>query len=164
MDKHRKSLRWMLWIPTGIIMIVIFMFSAQPADLSAQTSSPIAKLILHIWELFFGTIPATEWHERLAIADHLVRKAAHMTEYMILSFFVAAPLWKLHHLRGQKFYMGMFLIPVLYACTDEFHQVFVEGRSGSPKDVLIDSIGCLIGCFIFFVICQMGRRRKKRTS
>jgi VanZ family protein len=32
-------------------------------------------------------------------------------------------------------------ISLAYACTDEYHQSFVETRHGTPVDVVIDSIG-----------------------
>ena len=35
-------------------------------------------------------------------------------------------------------------ISLVYAVTDEFHQTFVDGRNGTPVDVLIDSIGIAI--------------------
>ena len=35
-------------------------------------------------------------------------------------------------------------IAFAYACTDEFHQTFVHGREGTPRDVVIDSIGIAI--------------------
>ena len=40
-------------------------------------------------------------------------------------------------------------LSILYSCTDEFHQLFINGRSGSIKDVLIDSIGILIGTYLY---------------
>lgn len=30
---------------------------------------------------------------------------------------------------------------MLYACTDEYHQLFVPGRSGQLRDVMIDAVG-----------------------
>ncbi len=36
------------------------------------------------------------------------------------------------------------VIAVGWAISDEFHQLFVAGRNGSPVDVLIDSTGVLI--------------------
>ena len=34
-----------------------------------------------------------------------------------------------------------WLVTVLYAVSDEWHQSFVAGRHGSPVDVLIDTVG-----------------------
>lgn len=41
------------------------------------------------------------------------------------------------------------LVTLLYALSDEFHQVFVPGRSGSLWDAGIDLVGILIGAFIY---------------
>ena len=41
--------------------------------------------------------------------------------------------------------MGVFL----YACTDEFHQLFVPGRSGNFRDVIIDTSGGVLSAILF---------------
>ena len=43
-------------------------------------------------------------------------------------------------------------IGIIYAITDEIHQLFIVGRSGSIIDVLIDSIGIFTGISIFLFI------------
>ena len=40
------------------------------------------------------------------------------------------------------------LICIMYSCTDEIHQIFIEGRSGEILDVLIESIGSFIGIIL----------------
>ena len=45
-----------------------------------------------------------------------------------------------------------------YAATDEFHQLFVPGRSGQMTDVMIDSVGCLIGCLVTCLILHLVRK------
>ena len=41
-----------------------------------------------------------------------------------------------------------FVVGVLYAVTDELHQMLVPGRQGSLRDVLIDAAGVLAGVAI----------------
>jgi len=77
--------------------------------------------------------------------DYPLRKAAHMTEYAILARLVTRALrgsttWS----TGQIFIASLVFV-VFYASSDEFHQHFVEGRHGSPIDVLIDLTGAWIG-------------------
>ena len=36
------------------------------------------------------------------------------------------------------------LITLAYAVADEYHQTFVEGRHGTPVDVLIDAVGIAV--------------------
>ncbi|QCX34380.1 VanZ family protein [Caloramator sp. E03] len=43
----------------------------------------------------------------------------------------------------------VILICVLYAISDEFHQVFVPGRGPNIRDVFIDSTGTLVGILIY---------------
>jgi VanZ family protein len=50
-----------------------------------------------------------------------------------------------------KLCLRSILFSMLYASTDEFHQLFVEGRSGSVRDVMIDTLGATLG--ILFFLC-----------
>ena len=49
------------------------------------------------------------------------------------------------------------LIAIGYAITDELHQTTVEGRHGSPVDVLIDSAGVALA---MLAVHLHGRRRR----
>jgi VanZ family protein len=66
--------------------------------------------------------------------DTVLRKLAHMTEYGLL--FV---LWWRALPRGGPLLASA--VAIAYAVTDELHQTTVEGRHGSPVDVLIDAAG-----------------------
>ena len=66
--------------------------------------------------------------------DLILRKLAHMTEYGLLWF-----LW--WRALGYRDRLLPALIAIAYAATDELHQTTVEGRHGTPVDVLIDSVG-----------------------
>ena len=44
------------------------------------------------------------------------------------------------------------LLSIMYACYDEYRQLSVPGRSGSIKDVFIDSLGALTGITLIFII------------
>lgn len=77
--------------------------------------------------------------------DHAVRKTAHFTEYAILGFLLtgAASLSI-----GWKSFLYPGITGVLYAASDEFHQLFVPGRSGQISDVLLDSAGVCFGVLL----------------
>ena len=49
----------------------------------------------------------------------------------------------------KNIFIVSILLSILYSCTDEIHQLFVSGRSGSIIDVMIDSIGIILGIFIY---------------
>ncbi len=52
------------------------------------------------------------------------------------------------------------LISMLYACTDEFHQHFVPGRSCEVRDALIDTAGALIGILVLGILMHFHKRRR----
>ena len=83
----------------------------------------------------------------LGTLDLILRKLAHMTEYALLFL-----LW----LRALGHAPAAAAIAFAYACTDEFHQTFVDGRNGTPVDVLIDSAGIALAYAV-------ARRRRSRA-
>ena len=69
------------------------------------------------------------------------RKAAHFSEYALLT----ALWWRALRTRttDSAAVVGAVAIAVGYAITDEIHQTFVDGRTGTPVDVLIDTAGAV---------------------
>ena len=53
------------------------------------------------------------------------------------------------------------LLACLYACSDEYHQTFVVGRTGQFNDVLIDFSGAFIGVLIVSLIVKLNIFKKK---
>ena len=68
------------------------------------------------------------------------RKLGHVTGYMLLAL---AWMWALEPYVRRPILPGAFLA-LAYACTDEYHQTFVDGRTGTVRDVGIDTIGIAI--------------------
>ena len=69
----------------------------------------------------------------------VARKVAHFAEYALL----LALWWRALRTRWSAgFALGLaFALTVGYAATDEIHQTYVDGRTGTPRDVAIDSVG-----------------------
>jgi VanZ family protein len=70
----------------------------------------------------------------LGTLDLIGRKIIHMASYGLLW-------WLWYRALGTRSPLPAALIALAYAATDEFHQSFVEGRHGTPVDVLIDGVG-----------------------
>lgn len=89
------------------------------------------------------------------LAYLVVRKTAHFTEYALL----AALWWRALRSRftDPTAMRAALAIAIGYAITDEFHQTFVDGRNGSPVDVLIDAAGAATGVAI-------AARRRRRVA
>jgi VanZ family protein len=73
----------------------------------------------------------------LGTLDTIGRKLIHMAEYGLLWF-----LWL--RALGYRRPLLAAAIAIGYSITDELHQTTVDGRHGSPLDVLIDSAGVAI--------------------
>ncbi|HEY6771126.1 MAG TPA: VanZ family protein [Solirubrobacterales bacterium] len=84
--------------------------------------------------------------------DVILRKLGHVSGYALLT---ALWWWALEGVVRRPLVIAVS-IAFAYACTDEFHQTFVHGRTGTPVDVLIDSIGMAIAALL------IGARRLPR--
>jgi hypothetical protein len=58
--------------------------------------------------------------------------------------------------------MLAFVLTVLYAVSDEYHQTFVPGRNGTPADALIDAAGAGLGLWLLHR-WQKGQTAKEPT-
>lgn len=128
-------------------MLAIFCFSAQPADESTETSSGFCILFS---KLLYPDYASYEPEIQKMITESMtfiVRKTAHFTEYAVLGFLFCL------YFQDQKYnFLRSVTATGLYACTDELHQLFVPGRSGQLRDVVIDTCGGICGALMAFTI------------
>ena len=83
-------------------------------------------------------LPNFDW------ADTIIKKGGHVIGYAILTL----SYWYAFRLQENKRWLA-WLLAVLYALTDEFHQSFVPGRHSSIWDVLIfDNLGAMTSLWI----------------
>ena len=136
---------------TILVMALIFIQSALPGDLSAEVSNSSVQPIVQLTDGDLFTI------------DRVVRKLAHVAEYLVLGLCLMVNVLDLRKSReGQRpprrrrsviTDCGIaWAVGTLYAMTDEFHQTLVPGRSGEVLDVCIDAAGVLCGVVIMCII------------
>ena len=93
--------------------------------------------------------PSKEKTEKIVEVLNLpFRKVMHASVYFILSILVLYAFMQ-NKIPDKKVYIITIFLCFLYACSDEFHQTFVDGRTGQFMDVFIDSIGSVIGCLFY---------------
>ncbi len=130
--------------------MLIFGFSAQPAKASSKLSSSVtAKVLKAIPSV--KKLPPARKKKTVDVVHNYIRKLAHFSLYFILGILLAL----LCHSYGFSFCRLFFvalLVCALYAATDEFHQLFVKGRSCQALDVMVDSGGATAGILIVSVI------------
>ncbi len=123
------------WSNLLIWMMVIFLLSNQPH--SGTTTYGIIEKILPIG--LESSVVDT--------INFLVRKCAHFTEYFILSYLIYSLLGEYFKVK-RDIVIKSILFCFLYALIDEFHQLFVPGRSGVFRDCIID----MFGCFFYLIL------------
>lgn len=154
----RFVLKPMSFLPAIAMMGLIFYFSSQNGATSASLSYKVSlKAVTIADEVLDENWTDAEVRQKTTRLHYYVRKTAHVTEYFLLAAFVALPLY-VYRVRGVwlTFTAGIFC--VAFACLDEYHQTFVSGRAGQPKDVGIDSIGIFLGILTAHIICYIGRK------
>ena len=145
-NKKKYILRWTLLV---LWMCFIFYMSSRSGSESQEQSD----LVLSILN-FLGL----QLNESIKnIASFIVRKTAHVTEYMILYILIFRVVTLYSNTKKSKL-IALFCM-VLYASTDEIHQLFVPGRSGMVRDVFIDSIGGIIGVGITFIYENIKKKK-----
>jgi VanZ family protein len=100
----------------------------------------LPPLVLMAVIFFFSAQPSLD--TGLGTIDLVGRKLVHFLEYALLCFLW----WRAFEpgLGPRRAALFAFLISSTYAATDEFHQSFVEGRTGTPVDWAIDTAGAAL--------------------
>lgn len=122
----------------AIWMFLIFLMSSFDATESTNQSNFIVNIITNIFKI-----------ENIELLSFIIRKLAHFTEYLILGLLVANMFTKNNI---NNLYLISIILCIIYATSDEIHQLFVPGRACQLRDVLIDSIGSITGVYLYKLI------------
>lgn len=146
MKEIMKKWKWKILIL--FYLCFIYGNSLTPAVISSKESG---YFLIRIQNLLSGAGIDAWW-----LTEHLVRKAAHFTEYAGLGFLLAmntgagiAPVFC--HLK-QNLTAAIFM-PFI----DETIQLFVEGRSGQISDVWLDMAGIFAGVMATVCLAKIVR-------
>lgn len=158
----RISRRQAVFIILSVLFaVMIFCFSARNGVESTEDSYAVG--------MEFGRMVHSDfknWSEdaQLAFAekvDHPIRKLAHATEYAVFAMLLCGA-WMDGRRKRRLSVCFAWGTATVYAMTDEFHQLFVPGRSGQVKDVVLDSCGAAVGVLLLlFVTLLIQFIRKK---
>ena len=147
-----------------IWMLFIFSMSSQNGEVSSNTSGNSIKVVLSIVPKFREQ--PKEVQDNIVESLQLIgRKSGHFIGYMMLGVLSMLLLLKFKNINKKPLFA--FSICVIYAISDEIHQLFVPGRTGQLTDVIIDSCGSIVGIaivLVFIKLLQIKRNRKKRIK
>ena len=141
-----------------IAFLMIFLFSSEDASKSSKTSGKITDFVISTFYKDYDEMTSSEKSALRSKIDHRVRKTAHFTEFFILSFLLMVHVFTLLEYKKKKNYFSFLVvvpIGVIYAIIDECHQLFVGGRGPAINDVLIDSLGVIVGSMIAYMLLMI---------
>ena len=153
----RLSKRQIVFLALSVLFaIMIFCFSARTGVESTEDSYTVGMEFGRVVHSDFKDWSEEEQLDFAEKVDHPIRKLAHATEYAVFAMLLCGA-WM--NGRRRKVCAGFFAwgTAAVYAMTDEFHQLFVPGRSGQVKDVLLDSCGAAVGILILLLVTMLIR-------
>lgn len=155
--------------------IGIYKLSSMNAQNSNGKSTDIIAMFiedtLHVTNEY-GITDSHPTDSKLARVSQLInaplRKVMHASVYLVLAFLV---IFFLNVLMNNKHYMIALILTLVvcvgFAISDEFHQTFVSGRTGQPLDVVIDSMGAMVGIIIYtsyYIVYKNGYKKGLEES
>ena len=127
--------RWILYIVLCLIVFFIF-------DNSLQNGGNSDGFSLIFAEWLTPVAHKLGFHGNIWALNRVVRKLAHLTEFTILGGILYVILRRYIEYGTVVKTIG---VGIVIASLDEFIQLFSLGRSSQLSDVLIDTVGIIIG-------------------
>lgn len=163
-ERRRRKAARICFLLSLLWMMFIFMMSQQNADTSTETSLRAGTLVAELVVPGYRDWTAAEQRALAMQIDYPVRKLAHASEYTVLGILYSLSVLSVSVVpKRKKLLCTAFPLGVLYAMSDEFHQLFVPGRAGRVSDVLIDSSGVLLGIAIVSLFMHIKQFLKTRS-
>lgn len=175
--------RIILGILIIIWMITIFLFSNQDGMESENTSDIITNRLVNETiendieieenvdntnnENINNSVNVAKYNYELEMYKGevrlVVRKSAHFIIYLVGGFLLFN-FFRTYNisLRNQIIYAILGII--LYASSDEFHQLFVNGRTARVEDVLLDTLGAIVGILLNLICLKIVYKIKNKKD
>ena len=153
-----RDYRQRLFVTSYLLVIiwagVIFTLSSEGHGASTSRSDLIVNYLQSA-----GALLPTD------LLTFLTRKAAHIIAYFIFGV-LAYNVVRHYTLRARRTILISSAIVLGYAISDEVHQLFVPGRSGEVRDVLIDTVAGTVAVVLTYLIHRriVKRRAARRAS
>ena len=148
-------------------MIMIFSFSSEDGEASGDRSHGVTENIVQVVVPDYDQLPPEKQEEKVEEFHLPIRKLAHFCEFGLLGLLTAAFMNVLGKGKRWLWWVIPAAFCLLYAISDELHQMFTE-RGPAVTDVLIDFSGSLLGVAVMnLILIFVGhclRRRKEKRS
>lgn len=166
MIKNNFSIKKIIMIILVVTFsLLIFLLSNAPAKKSGSDSSNIIRSTIKTGISITNKIRLTDYHPTDIDIKNITKKineplreCMHAIMYFVLALLLII---FLNTCNFKRIYLVTITVCLFYAITDEFHQIFVEGRSWEFIDLLLDSLGIFLACILFKIINELAIIRKK---
>lgn len=155
-----KIQRIIFGILTAITFITIFIFSNQNGEKSGSVSRDFTKKVIEILHID-KNLNEIEKENLIENSQFIVRKLAHFTIYTIAGINLYGFI-NTYNIKNKYKMIGALLVGIIYATSDEIHQMFSEGRTPAVMDVFIDSCGVLFGINMFLITNKIIKNKKQK--
>lgn len=154
----KKAIKIILLLAIAIgWMIAIYKLSSMNSNNSNGKSTDIISIFIEDTLDITNNYGITSSHpdeQKIEKVSQLInapmRKVIHATVYFVLALFIMMLMNIIFE--HKKYFLSVSItlaLCILFAATDEYHQTFVAGRTGQLMDVIIDSVGALVGILFY---------------
>lgn len=147
-----------VWLPSAIWLAVIGIESTN-----LGSAEHTGRILYPIFHLLFGMAPErfSQWHA-------VLRKTGHFVGYFTLSVLLFRS-WRTSFPRLSARWclqpaMLAFLCTCLVAVLDEWHQSFLPSRTGTFRDVILDSSAGFIAQIGLFAILAGAKLQNEKSA
>lgn len=143
------------WTIVVLWLALIFTLSSQPAIQSNSLSKKVTEIVMRkVGSLLPLSVESSTTTDMVSHLNNFIRKSAHFGIYFILAILVMNALNQ-SKIKGFRAAIFTLIFCILYAASDEAHQLFVPGRGAQIADVIIDSTGAFLGILVYVLIFEV---------
>lgn len=149
-----------------VALALLAVLIASNTTYKQQTLIPLLQDLLpnKPFERFFSLFEISYWGRIISVEmsgyyhflEFLIRKFTHFAGYGLIAVIMYYLYTKLHmRYKGRLAVASVFII----ACLDEFRQTFLDGRTGTFKDVILDTVGAIVFISIVKLIMKIVQKK-----
>lgn len=139
-------------------MGLIFYLSSQNAEISSKTSGSVIETVADIIYPGFSDMSASQQDEIIGAFQFVARKMAHFSLYAVLGALAFLSVVSYRKLKYRFRVLISAGICLFYAASDEFHQLFIAGRSAEIRDICIDFCGSVLAIGVLALLSRCIKR------
>lgn len=158
----KNILRIMLILLLLGTFYIIFGFSSQDGEKSGSLSRRITEeVVTHIPKIQEKN--QTEKEKTMKEIEKIIRKTAHFSIYTVVGLLVMA-LLSTYNIKEKNRIIISLTTGIIYATSDEIHQSFVPGRTPMITDIMIDTMGVILGILLIILGKKIIKKYRKNKQ